>query len=433
MSSFFKRIFLLLILTTPLYAYLDPGTGSMLLYFIIGIFATMLYSIKSFFYKVKLFFLVLKGEKIEVDNGLDVVIYSEGGKYWSLFKPLIKELEKENIKVAYYTQDDNDEALNYKPNYNTGDNLIIKSFGSEIRATVAMNNLDAKVVIMTTPQLDVMRLVRSKTVRHYSHLIHAPTDALVYKKFAFDYFDSVMCSGPHQMDSIRELESVRGLPKKELFETGLLYYDTMLREIGDCKKESKDKKTILIAPTWGSNSMLAKFGFEFLKPLLNGEYNIIFRPHPQFYVSQKELITSIENRLLQYDSIVTIDKNPSGLCSMNSSDIMISDVSGIIFDYFFICKKPIILVGSVIDRGGLEAEDVSKDVWEESIFEKIATVVDEKSIDNIYTIVNSSLTNQNPKEIESFIDKYVYNFGDSASVAKSQIMNILEELNNDNN
>jgi len=424
-NNIFKRVFLLILLTTPLYAYLDPGTGSMLIYFIIGIFATLIYSIKNLFYKFKLFILSLKGEQIKLDDNLDIVFYSEGGKYWSLFKPFIQALENENIKMAYYTQDNKDDGLNYKAN-----NLITKSFGNELKATVGMNHLKANIVIMTTPQLDIMRLIRSKGVKHYSHLIHAPTDALIYKKFAFDYFDSIMCSGEHQIESIRELEKNRKLPEKLLLKTGLLYYDTMVKDIAKCKKNitENSKKTILIAPTWGSNSMLTKFGFEFLKPLLNGEFNIIFRPHPQFYISQKELITSIETELKKYQDIVTIDNNPSGLCSMNSSDIMISDVSGIIFDYLFVCKKPIVLVGSKIETGGLEAEDVSKEVWEATVFDKIATVIDENNHNNILEIVNNSLKNKDNIDIENFIQESIYNFGNSAETAKNQILDILNEI-----
>ena len=35
-----KISFLFIFIATPAFAYLDPGTGSMLIYFIIGIFAT---------------------------------------------------------------------------------------------------------------------------------------------------------------------------------------------------------------------------------------------------------------------------------------------------------------------------------------------------------------------------------------------------------
>ena len=58
--------------------------------------------------------------------------------------------------------------------------------GNDLTAFTLLNHIKVKVMIMTTPQLDVMHLKRSKNVEHYVHLIHAPTDTLVYKKYAFD-------------------------------------------------------------------------------------------------------------------------------------------------------------------------------------------------------------------------------------------------------
>ena len=46
------KIIALLIFSSPAFAYLDPGTGSMLLYFIMGVVATFIYFIKGIFYKI---------------------------------------------------------------------------------------------------------------------------------------------------------------------------------------------------------------------------------------------------------------------------------------------------------------------------------------------------------------------------------------------
>ncbi|MGL1890188.1 MAG: hypothetical protein OCD02_01110 [Spirochaetaceae bacterium] len=48
---FFSVMFLMLILIQAS-AYLDPGTGSMIVSGIIGVFATLAYVFKGFFYKI---------------------------------------------------------------------------------------------------------------------------------------------------------------------------------------------------------------------------------------------------------------------------------------------------------------------------------------------------------------------------------------------
>ncbi|MCV6608592.1 MAG: CDP-glycerol glycerophosphotransferase family protein [Campylobacterales bacterium] len=415
------KLLLPLFFITPVFAYLDPGTGSMLVYFLMGVFATLLYSIKGLFYKVKAFITGGKVDKGLRDlEGIDVLFYSEGGNYWNLFLPVIEEFEKRGIKSAYYTSKENDPALNSEFK------LLKKAFiGDDLNAFTLLNNIEVKVVVMTTPQLDVMHLKRSKKVQHYSHLIHAPTDALIYKKFAFDYFDSVMCSGEHQIESIKELEEKRELPSKELLRTGLTYYDVMYRDRGKYLKK-EEETTILIAPTWGSNGMLTKFGIEPVEKLLKANYKVILRPHPQMYISQKELMDKLEKQLSPYTTL-EIDRNPSGEISMGRADLMISDVSGIIFDFFFIYEKPVVIIEDTIEKGGLEAEDVKKEIWEAEIFDEVATLVNHKNIDTLSDVVDSVLKEDTKSKVEELRNKSLFNFGNSGKVAADQILEMVKD------
>jgi len=46
----------LMSLATPAWAYLDPGTGSMIISAIVGLFATVGLAVKTYWYKIKAFF-----------------------------------------------------------------------------------------------------------------------------------------------------------------------------------------------------------------------------------------------------------------------------------------------------------------------------------------------------------------------------------------
>lgn len=277
---------------------------------------------------------------------------------------------------------------------------------------------------MTTPQLDIMHLKRSRHVEHYVHIVHSPTDALVYKKFAFDYFDSIMCSGEHQIESIRALEKKRGLPKKILHKTGLTYYDVMYREKGNFTHDNG--KTILVAPTWGSNGMLGKFGIKPLEVLLKAGYTVILRPHPQMYISEKDTMEELQEKLSTYSNL-SIDRNSSGQESMEKADIMISDISGIIFDFFFIYEKPIILIENSIEKGGLEAEDVTKEIWESTIFHQIATFVSSSGIDTLPSVVEGEIDKNITKNITKIRDQSLLNFACAGKVAANQLIEIIRK------
>ena len=55
LKKFFYSLFLLLLLSNPSYAYLDPGTGSVLLNLIVGAIAGLLSFVSFYWKKIKTF------------------------------------------------------------------------------------------------------------------------------------------------------------------------------------------------------------------------------------------------------------------------------------------------------------------------------------------------------------------------------------------
>ena len=54
--KFFAKVCALLSVSTPAFAYLDPGTGSMVLQIILGGFAAIGVALKLYWYRIKAFF-----------------------------------------------------------------------------------------------------------------------------------------------------------------------------------------------------------------------------------------------------------------------------------------------------------------------------------------------------------------------------------------
>jgi hypothetical protein len=416
----FKIFYLYFSVISPSHAYLDPASGSMLVYFVIGVLSTLIYFVRDVYEKVILFFVGVKSKKGHKINNFDIVFYSEGGQYWNVFFPVLDALDKMGVSCTYLTSDSCDEGLTHNFQH-----VEKKYLGSEMMSIILMNKIKAKLVIMTTPQIDVLALRRSKQVLHYAHLIHAPTDVLLYKKFAFDYFDSVFCSGEHQIKNIRALEHKRGLPKKQLFETGLTYYDKMI-----VKKSSIDRQkkiTLLIAPTWGGNGLLTVLGTPFIINLLEKNYSIILRPHPQMYKSQFNFIKKIENELSKYDNL-TIDNNTSPHVSMDEADLMLSDISGIIFDFSFVYNKPVVVLEIEVGRGGYEAEDINEPIWELEVINKLGVMVSPSEIDQLSRIIKQTLQNYRTDDLEKIKQQSLFNFGKAGGVAAQQIFTLSKQL-----
>ena len=419
------RVFVLAVLgilvSKPAYAYLDPGTGSMLLYAIVGIAASVLFWLRGFYYKsLGLLFGGRFGRRRD-DAASDLVIYSEGRQYWAIFAPVIRALEARGVRCAYLTSAPDDPGLDHASDY-----VTTKYLGGKYRAMATMNTLTAKLVVMTTPQLDVLMLRRSKSVQHYAHLLHSIADVLLYKKYAFDYFDSVFCSGPYQKVNLRRLEEKRGLPEKRLFDTGCTYFDDMLPRIKDIEPKPDAKPTVLVAPTWGKNGMLSRYGPGVMRYLIDAGFKVIFRPHPQTFLSEPELFkTAIDDLGPQAD--IEIDRANDGLQSMARSDILLTDISGIIFDYAFLFEKPILMLDVTVERGGFEAEDVDTDIWEISVRSQLGQIIGDDELSEIGTIAKAALTDDAKSAKRDIRNSYCYNFGGAGDVAAEQILDLLAE------
>ncbi|RLA06371.1 MAG: hypothetical protein DRQ51_09545 [Gammaproteobacteria bacterium] len=421
---------ILLFYANSAFAYLDPGSGSMLVYFLIGIFATAIYSIKNQYLKIKIGLIRLFSKnKVKLNHKKNIVFYSEGGHYWSSFQGVIKEICKMGYECSYYTSDKNDEGLLYKNKFY--DSQFI---GDDRLSVMALNYLNAKIVIMTTPQLDVMYLKRSDNVQYYIHLIHAPTDVFNYHPFAFDFFDCVMCSGPHQIKHLRQIEQARNMPEKKLLKTGLVYYDELSKEKNKISKKTNQKTTILIAPTWGDIGLLNKTGFLPIKILLENDYNVILRSHPQSYINDKTLMEEIEKKAKNHINL-KIDKTPSAKESMSKADIMISDVSGIIFDFAFVYEKPVIAFAGILETCKLAELNLvnsnnknTAKIWELEIMDKIADIVDIKDIQNLPSLIKKSLKKDYKQSIKRLRGESIFNYRKAGKVAALQIIDIYKNI-----
>ena len=261
--------------------YIDPGTGSMLFSIIIAAVATISFGVRALWIKLQVIFSGKKAVNISKDLELKpYVIYNEGNQYWNNFKPVCDEFEKRKIELVYYTSAKNDPCfeMNYqfvKPEFIGEGNI----------AYAKLNMLSAGFVLMTTPGLDVYQLKRSKKVKHYSHILHAPSDATLYRLFGLDFFDSVLLSGNHQKEDIRYLEQQRGIKEKDLVVVGCPYLDSLKEKLNKIETEKNHSFTILVSPSWGASALLKKYGEKLLDPLVTTGWNIIVRPHPQSSIS----------------------------------------------------------------------------------------------------------------------------------------------------
>jgi len=397
----------------PAHAYIDPGTGSMLFSVILGCSATLFFVISSLWIKLKQRIFT---KKDLAKNNIPFVIYSEGNQYFNVFKPVLDEFETREIPVLYYTsaQDDKNFEYDYK-------NVKCEYIGAQNKAFFKLAFLRADICLMTIPQLDVLQLKRSKFVKHYCHIFHSITASMDYRLFSLDYYDSVLCGGEFQIPLIRELETKRNLPQKELITAGSTYMDYLETK----KVEIPHPYTILIAPSWGEDGLLSKFGSQLIPQAIKTGAKVIVRPHPQSLRVEKELIEKLQKEF----SDVVWDKNPDNMQTLAQADILISDFSCILFDYAFLFNKPFIYSISDMNNEIYDMSDLDEIPLRYTLIKEIGAELTKDNLNDLANIINNLNNNEQIQQnIQKAKDLTWQNRGNSAKAVVDYLVKKQKEL-----
>ena len=418
-------IVLFIIIQSSLFCYIDPGTGSLLFSALFGIIGTLFFLSKALLIKLKTFSFADKINKKENISKAKIIIYGEDKRYYNVFKPIIEELINLEIPTIYYSSSYDDKIFEIKSDF-----LKSEFIGTGNKAYAKLNFIEADICLMTTPNLDVFQLKRSKGVKKYVHITHSSAETSTYCLYSLDFFDAVFLNGEHQIRDIRELENKRNIIIKDLYVVGNPYLDELSKMKETITKENNNKKTILIAPSWGMNCLFRRFGEKLLDNIVNSDYNIIIRPHPQSLISDKDIIDKFQNRY-KYKNNVEWDFNRVNIYSLSKADIMISDFSGVIFDYAFLFEKPVIIPSFTFDKRGTDAIEIDEEVWTFETIPKISFKLDENNFSNISQIIEDSINNETLKNniLKAKEEAYMYE-GQASKRAAQFLKDMLITINN---
>ena len=419
---------LFILFQSNVFGYIDPGTGSLLFSALFGIIGTLFFLSKALLIKLKtMSFSKSKNIETEASKKARIIIYGEDKRYCNVFKPLIEELIKLEIPVIYYSSSEDDPIFEIK-----NDLLHTEFIGVGNIAYAKLNFIEADICLMTTPNLDVFQLKRSKGVKKYVHIFHAPNEASMYCLYSLDFFDAVLLNGENQIPDIRELEETRKTKVKELEIIGSTYLDELNKKKEEASKsitKVENKKTVLIAPSWGMNGLLKRFGEKIIDPILSNGYYVIIRPHPQSSIVEKDVLERLKTKY-KNNTNIEWDFNRDNIYSLSRADVMISDFSGVILDYAFLFDKPTIIPSFTFDKRGYDAVELKEETWTLKTLPKITVSLDENNFANIADILNDTITNTSLKDnIIKAKDEAYKCRGEAARNGALVLSKMLTELN----
>jgi len=257
--------------------------------------------------------------KLKKSPPLDVVIHCEGPEYEKALGALDEQLTAAGLKTRLIAVSSN--RLGYSQ-LNSRDLVEIKPDG----VRDYLSSVSAKVFLTTTPGLGVLDLRRPRNCSLAAHVMHSASDIHFYAPFSFSLFDVVYGCGGYQKKSLDWLASIRSQdPRPKFVKTGLPHMDELPRLV----KLNDSASRVLVAPTWGYRLKDLNLTRVLEQQSLDA-HSIVFRPHPQSWLSEPEFI---ERVMTTAPCPVEIDDSASPDLSMARCGTLMTDISSIAFDF----------------------------------------------------------------------------------------------------
>ena len=140
-----------------------------------------------------------------------IVFYSEGSGFYKYFRGAIEWLlAHSDITVHYVTNDPDDRIFALAEQQPR----IFPYYIGEKRAITLMMKMDADVVVTTLGDLDNFYIKRSYVRRdiEYVYMFHHMTSMDMTSTIGeYDNYDTLLCTGPHQIAEMRIIEDMRGI------------------------------------------------------------------------------------------------------------------------------------------------------------------------------------------------------------------------------
>jgi len=357
----------------------------------------------------------------------EIIFYSEDEESFYHFKGIINYLTVDfNKKITYITSQ-SDDAIFAKDLANVDVFYFNKLLPNVIK------NLKAKALVMTMPDIDLFHIKRSKYGTNHIYIFHNIGSSFPVIRFgALFNYDTLFCVGQHHKVEIKKQEDLYNLKTKTLVDFGYHKLELIKKQYDDYNKKSdlknnRTKNNILLAPTWGENSILNFCGIRLINTLLGMGYNITVRPHPMTFKKSKNLINKLI-KLYGGNENFILEENISSTKSFYDADIFITDWSGVAYEYAFGTERPILFIDVPQKVINTKYKELGIEPIDINLRYNLGKVLKLEDIDRIDVYINDLILNkdQYAKTIKKTRNEMIYNFGSSSKIGADYIASLIE-------
>lgn len=329
--------------------------------------------------------------------------------------------------VCYVSSDEADPGLTQN-----SPSILPFYIGSGLFRIIFFQTLQADVMLTQLLDLDNLDLKRSVHPVHYIHMFHSMVSThMADHADSYDHYDSVLCAGPHHVKEIRKRESMHDLQPKQLIEHGYARLEQLIDERVAPPEPDGRNIHVLLAPSWGDQTILNLYGEQLTGILLDAGFKITLRPHFQTRWNTPEVIDRIVDRYGDHAQFTLVEQM-SESDSLFSSHVMITDWSGAGIDYGLALEKPVLYIDVPPKSRNATYRELDIEPFESLIRESIGAVLPPEKIASVPDAIHALLEDpqQFREKVRSLRRESVFNLGRSAEAGAIEVARIADEVAN---
>ena len=355
-----------------------------------------------------------------------IVFYSESGQDWHFFDPLITALTRDlDRSVTYVSSDAADPGLAQRHK-----RLRAICIPEGLFLTIHFQVQRAGVVVLTMMDLGNLNLKRSIHPVHYVYLFHSMGSThMVDHADSYDGYDSFLCVGPHHVAELRRREELQSMPARNLFQFGYPRLETLMAQAQQhAERPSDSVPTVLVAPTWGPDSIFNACGSQLLEALLTSGLRVIMRPH---YQTRKRTPAVIEQLLAEFGAHPRFEliEQMGETGSLFRSDLLISDWSAMAIEYALGLEKPVLFIDLPRRVRNPDWQALGLEPLEAAIREEVGVVISRDRLSAVPEAVRGLLQDRAAfrARMTGLRQRLVFNLGRSVPLGARELARLADQ------
>ncbi len=360
----------------------------------------------------------------------ELVFFGESDIYWYYYVDYIEHILANSDREICYLSSDLDDPVFKK------EGQRIKPFFIKNLLAAALAKLDAKVLIMGTPDINKGVVKRAPDPVHHVYAFRGIASThQAYRLGAFDHYDTLLCIAQYQIDEVRKTEEIYRLKPKKLPLIGYPPVERLYREHQIYKTQRAphpdDGQICLVAPTWDplkrGSSLMDNCIDEMLEPLAKSGFQVWLRPHPEFFKRFPKKIEAIRKQMIKYPNLSFQMEFGSMQC-LHEADVLITDHSSIAMDYVIATERPVLYIDTPTRVDNPECDRLGMEPIENKYRSKFGACLSPSELKNVPVTLKTLVKQQDEfrKQVPSLRELLIANWQQAKKVGGDYILYLCE-------